>query len=210
MGKDAPFRCAAFAWLLLLGAIAACLLGCHPASLVDTKPLDEAGMSYDAIQQLKSMRVTAPEVAQIARARQGGLSDGNCVAAVGFFRARGQAFDAGNAAAELLQAGVSQETVVALASLNQLGIGSGELQAMRLAELPETVILEVARHHASGQAVLAGASLASLKNAGLRESTLLDLTRASVPDSQAGAILAFRRRGASDEEILRRFTGTGS
>jgi hypothetical protein len=55
--------------------------------------------------------------------------------------------------------------------------------------------------------VLAGASFASLKNAGLRESTLLELARHGVPDSQAGAILAFRRQGASDEQILRRFAG---
>jgi hypothetical protein len=78
---------------------------------------------------------------------------------------------------------------------------------MRLATLPETIILEVARHHAAGQPVLAGASFASLKNAGLRESTLLELARHGVPDSQAGAILAFRRQGASDEQILRRFAG---
>jgi hypothetical protein len=198
----------AFGYLSLLLAFAFCFCGCHSASLVDTMPLDQAGMSYDAVKQLRSMKITDPEVAQIARARQSGFPDSDCVATVQMFHARGQKFDAGDSVAGLLQAGVSEQTVLALASLNQLGLGAGELEAMRLAELPETVILEVARHHAAGEAVLAGASFARLKNAGLRESTLLALARHSVPDAQADAILVFRRHGASDEEILRRFAGS--
>jgi hypothetical protein len=190
----------------LIAALA--FLGCHRISPVDTAPLDSAGMSYDAIQQLKALRVTAPEVAQIARARQGGFSDAACVEVVRIFRGRNQSFDAGDAAAGLLQAGVSENTVVELAQLNQLGVTSGELQAMRLASLSDEIILEVARHRAAGQPVLAGASLATLKNAGVRESTLLELARHSVPDSQTDAIVAFRRHGADDEQILRHFTGS--
>jgi hypothetical protein len=56
--------------------------------------------------------------------------------------------------------------------------------------------------------VLAGASLAGLKNVGVRESTLLELARRGIPDSQANAIIAFRRHGASDAEILSHFTGS--
>jgi len=165
-------------------------------------------MGYDAIKQLKALDITTPEVAQLAAARQGGFPDASCVEAVQIFHGRGQAFAAGDAVAGLLRAGMQVNAILELARLNQLGLGAGELQAMKLAALPDTVILEVARHHAEGKPVLAGASLATLKNAGLRESTLLELAQRGVPDSQADAILSFRRHGASDDQILRRFASS--
>lgn len=67
--------------------------------------------------------------------------------------------------------------------------------------------MQVARRRADGKPVLSGASLARLKNAGVREPTLLKLVERGVPDSQAGAILSYRRRGASEREILRHFAG---
>jgi hypothetical protein len=193
---------------LLLAALAFLVSGCHFRPLVDTAPLDNIGMSYDAIEQLKALDVTALEVAQVVAARRGGFPDASCVESVRIFHGRGQAFEAGDAVAGLLGAGMQVETILELARLDQLGLGAGELQAMKLAALPDTIILEVARHHAGGKLVLAGASLATLKNAGLRESTLLELARRGVPDSQADAVLSFRRHGASDDQILRRFAGS--
>jgi hypothetical protein len=102
---------------------------------------------------------------------------------------------------------MSEDTILELARLNQVGLSAGEFQAMRLAGLSDAIVLEVARHRAANQPVLSGASLAGLKNVGVRESTLLELARRGVPDSQASSIAVFRRRGASDSEILRRFTG---
>lgn len=165
-------------------------------------------MSYDAIQELKKLNITASEIAEIAQARQAGLPDADCVEVLRIYRGRGQAFDAGNALAGLAQVGLREETILQLARLNQLGRGWGELQAMRLAGLSDSIVLEVARHHAQGQPVLGGASLARLKNAGMREATLLELARRGVPDAQADAILSARRHGASEADILRRFTAS--
>jgi len=184
------------------------LLGCHNTPPLDTTPLDNSGMSYDAVDQLKALNVTAAEVAQLAAARQSGFSDDACLQVFRMYRNRKEKFDAGDAIAGLLQAGMSESTVLKLAQLDQLGITAGELQAMRLAGLSDEIILEVAQHHAAGQPVLGGVSLATLQNAGMRESTLLELVRHSVPDSQANAILAFRRHGANDKEILRHFAGS--
>jgi hypothetical protein len=189
-------------------AVAFAFLGCHNAPPIDTAPLDNAGMSYEAENQLKALDVTVPEIAQIATARQSGFSDDACLQVVRMYRERKQKFDAGDAIAGLMQAGMSEGTVLKLVQLNQLGINAGELQAMRLAGLSDEIILEVAQHHAAGQPVLGGVSLATLQNAGMRESTLLDLVRRSVPDSQTKAILTLRRHGASDRQILRHFTGS--
>jgi len=189
-------------------AVALAFLGCHNVPPLDTAPLDNAVMSYDAENQLKALDVTAPEIAQIAAARQSGFSDDACLQVVRIYRERKQKFDAGDAIAGLMQAGMSEGAVLKLAQLNQLGLNAGELQAMRLAGLSDEIVLEVAQHHAVGQPVLSGVSLATLQNAGMRESTLLDLVRHSVPDSQTKAILTLRRHGASDRQILRHFTGS--
>jgi len=165
-------------------------------------------MSYDAIQQLRTLDITAPEVAELARAHAGGLSESSCIEAVRIFHSRHQAFHGGDTMAGLAGAGISEKSILELAQLDQLGPDAGELQAMRLAGLSEAIILEVARHRAAGQPVLAGASLAQLRNSGLRDATLLELARRGVPDSQTSAILAGRRHGATDAEILRTFRGS--
>jgi hypothetical protein len=175
---------------------------------LDTKPLDSAGMSYDAIQELKSLQITAPEVIELAKARANGYSDAGCVDTVKIFRSRNQPFDVGDTIAGLIRAGVSEDTILELAKISQLGLGSGEFQAMKLAGLSDAIILEVARHRAAAMPVLAGASLAELKNSGLRPSTLLELARRGIPNSQADAIVSSRRHGASDADILGRFTGS--
>lgn len=192
----------------LLAVLAFSASGCRSLAPVDTKPLDDVGMAYDSIRELKALNITTPEVAQVAAARNAGLSDAACVALLKIFRDRKHAFDAGDAAAGLFRAGTSEDTILELAKINELGLPSGEFQAMRLAGLSEATVLEVARHRASNESVLSGASLAGLKNVGLHESTLLELARRGVPDSKAAEITYFRRHGGSDAEILARYSGS--
>ena len=194
--------------VVLLVALAVVAAGCRRMVLVDTAPLDSAGMNYDSIQQLKALKITTQEVTELAKARLGGFQDRHCVEATQILHGRGQTFDVGGAIAGLARVGMGDDTILELTKLNQLGLGAGELQAMRLAGLSDETILEVARHHAEGKPVLSGASLAGMKNTGLRESTLLELARRGVPNSQADAILSFRRHGANDATILRRFASS--
>jgi hypothetical protein len=41
----------------------------------------------------------------------------------------------------------------------------------------------------------------------MRASTLFELARRGVPDSQGPAIVSYRRHGASDDEVLHHFAG---
>ena len=182
--------------------------GCHREPAVDVQPLFTAGMSFDAVKQLKDMDLTTPDVSEIAQAKQAGFSDAACVQTMQLYRSRKQTFDAGDAIGGLLGAGASEGLVLNLARLNQLGIGSGELEAMRLAGLSDDILLAVAQHHAAGQQVLSGASLAGMKNLGMRSDTLLQLAQRGIPDSDAAAIMAARRHGAKDDAILRQFSGS--
>jgi len=210
--RGAPHRSAAVRWSVasasLIGALAVFAAGCHPIPPVDTKPLDAAGMTYDSIKQLQALDITTAEVAEVAAARQGGFSDASCIAVFKIYRERKQPFDAGDDIAGLVRAKMSEDAILQLAKMNELGFSSGEFQAMRLAGLSDAIVLEVARRRAANQPVLSGASLAGLRNVGVREATLLELARRGVPDSQANAIIAYRRRGATDAEILKHFSGS--
>jgi len=184
------------------------LAGCHHAPPVaNTQQLDRSGMSYDSVQQLRALNVTPPEVAEIMKLHEAGFADATCVQAVQVFHNHGQAFRADDIIG-LSQAGMSEQMIFALASLNDFGKNAGELEAMHLAGLSDAVVLEVARHRAEGKPVLSGASLAGLKNAGVRGSTLLELVRRGVPDSEANALISSRRHGASDAQLLHHFTGS--
>lgn len=196
---------ASFFILAALGILAG---GCKHVAPLDIKPLDAAGMNYDTIKQLQSMQITAPEVAEISKARGGGLTDRGCVEIMQIYHGRAQAFDAGETVAGLVQVRMREDTILDLARLQQLGLGAGELQAIRLVGLSDSVVLAVAHRKAEGKPVLSGASLGTLKNTGLREATLLELVRRGVPDSQVSEIVALRRHRAGDADILRRYGGS--
>jgi hypothetical protein len=172
---------------------------------VDTTVLDQAGMSYDAIQSLKGLDVSDAEVPEILKAKQGGFSDAACVELLKVARQRHQPLDFVDAAAGMLQVGMSEPDVLELARLNQLGLDAGELQATRLAGLPDGVILAIARKHAAGQPVLSGVSLAEMMNTGMSRQTLAELVRRGVPDSQAKTIILMKRHRISDAKILRHY-----
>lgn len=191
--------------LMAAVALAFVLAACSHVRSADTEPLDRSGMDYDSVKQLKALNITQPEVAEILKMHGAGLSDQDCIRLIRIVHSRSQIFSAGDTVADMIQAGMSEETILALANLDQLGSSAGELEAMHLAGLSDAIILEVARHRAQGKPVLSGASLAGLKNTGLRSSTLLELVRRGVPDSQSNAIVYYRRHGASDAQILRRF-----
>lgn len=181
------------------------IIGCRRAQPLDTAALDNSGMNYDVIKQLNALRITPAEVTEIATARQAGFPDASCLEAVKIYRAAGKPFDAGDAIAGLVQVGMTNDDILELARMNQLGPDVGELQAIRLLGLSDAVVLEVARHHQQGTPVLSGASLGRLKNTGMRAGTLLTLVQRGVPDSQVNAIISARRHGISDAEILRHF-----
>jgi len=156
--------------------------GCERMMPLDTKPLDVA-----------------------AKARAAGLPDDTCIEIVRIYHVRDRPFDAGDTVAGLVQAHLRADTILDLASLDQLGVNAGELRLIRLAGLSDSIVLEVARHEAAGKPVLSGAALSNMRNAGMRESILLELVRRGVPDSEGPTIIRLHRHGASEADILRRY-----
>jgi len=193
--------------LRLASIVLACLFlgSCYDLRLLDTGPLDRAGMSYDAIKELKSLHISQSEINEIAKVRSAGLSDSDCVTLLRVSHLRNQPFTEGAEIAGLYQSGLAEGTVMGLVNLDQAGMGSGELQAMHLAGLPDELILGIARDRANGKSTLSGAALGTMKNLHMDNSTLLQLVQRGTPESDGVRIIADRRRGAKDVEILRHF-----
>ena len=195
-------RAAQLALILILSAH---LAGCDEFRLLDTGPLDQAGMSYSSIKEMKSLHISQPEVLQIAKVRRAGLSDSDCVALLRTSHLQGQPFTSGDAVAGLYQSGVSESTVMALVNLDQVGLGSGELQAMHLAGLPDALILGIARDRANGKSTLSGEALGTMRNLRIENATLLQLVQRGTPESDGALIIEARRHGAKDSDILKHF-----
>lgn len=182
--------------------------GCHKEPKIDTLMLNNAGMSYDAVNQLKGMNISTVEIPRVVEIHNAGVSDATAVELIRIYRSRSQAFDAADAVANLAQSRVQEPTILEIARMNQLGLSAGELLAIHLAGLPDSVLVEVARRRAANQPVLSGVSLASIKNTGVANATLLELVRRGVPDSQTAAIVSMRRHRGTDADILRHFYGS--
>lgn len=193
---------------ILFGVILAFgVVGCRQKSSANTQLLDRSGMDFASVQQIRGLNVTTAEVAEILKMRDAGFPDASCVQAVQIAHNQNQPFRADDIIG-MKQAGMTEQMIFELAGMPGFGENAGELEAMHLAGLSDAIVMEVARRRAGGKPVLSGASLADLKNAGVRNATLLELVRHGVPDSEGKALLASRRHGAKDAQLLQHFTGS--
>ena len=192
--------------LAMLFLLAVCLSGCQRFDYVSTRPLDEAGFSYSGIQDLRALNLNNAEVAELVRAKSGGVSEQTCIDLLREARTRKQRFTSGAEVSQLRSAGVGDSAILELVRLNQLGPWTGDSEAIRLAGISDRVVLAVARRRAGGKAVLSGASLTRLKNAGVGEPALYELAMRGITDADAKDIAVGRvKRGVTDAAVLRAY-----
>jgi len=175
--------------LILLFSLAACK---HGEQQTNTQALDEAGMWSNSVSELRTLNVSNAEIGELTKARQGGLSDPACVELVKLARNHSQPFTGGQPIADLLAAGSSEQTVLELARMGQLGLWAGQAQAMRLAGLSDKVILAVAQHSSQGLPVLSGVTLAKMKNSGASDAVILDFVQKGITEQRASEYIAQR------------------
>ena len=179
--------------LTLLLTLAACK---RAEQQTNTQSLDEAGMWSNSVSELRTLNVSNAEINELTKARQGGLSDPSCVELIRLARSRQQPFSGGQPIADLLAAGSSEQTVLVLARLDQLGLWAGQAQALRLAGLSDKVILAVAQRRSQGLPVLSGEKLGGLKNSGASEKVILDFIQKGITDEQASKYIALREHAS--------------
>ena len=188
--------------MLLAGLLGA--TGCKTKTQPeDMAALDEAGMWFNSIDQLRNFHMTNPEVQQLAVARQAGVTDNDCVELVRLARGRGLTFSDGETVAGLISAGLAENSVLELDRLNQLDSWGGQAQILRLAGISDAVILDVAHRRAAGQTVLSGAKLSDLQNAGLSQRDLQAMVDRGTTDAEADAFIARKNYLAAGHGFVR-------
>jgi hypothetical protein len=168
------------------------LVACKHAEQANTQQLDEAGMWSASVSELRTLNVSNAEIGELTKARQGGLSDPSCVELIKLARDRHQPFSGGQPIADLLAAGSSEQTVLELARLDQLGLWAGQAQALRLAGISDKVVLAVAQRRSQGLPVLSGEKLAGLRNSGASDAAILDFVQKGITEERASDYIAHR------------------
>ena len=191
--------------LLLASLVLVC--SCKPAQKPDTQQADQMAMWLDSVPQLKTLDVSNAEIGELAKAHEAGLTDPSTVVLIQLARDRKQPFADGQSIAGLLNAGLSEQTVLELARLNRLGVWAGDAQAMRLVGLSDKVILAVAQRRSKGLPVLSGVKLGELKNAGASDALILEMVQRGDSEQTASNYIAQRNRAAGGHNFV--FQGHG-
>ncbi len=178
------------------------LAACKRAEQMNTQPLDEAGMWFNSVSELRTLNVSNAEISELAKARQAGLSDLSCVELIKLARSRQHPFSGGQLIADFLSTGVSEQTVLELARLNQLGLWAGQAQALHLAGLSDKVILAVAQRRSQELPALSGETLAGLKNAGASDAAIVEMVRKGTTEGQATSYIAQRQSAAGGHAFV--------
>jgi hypothetical protein len=190
MQAQGPFRTAHRSLLALTLVSALGLAACQKFHKTDTQPLYQSGLWSDTIRQLKNDNISDSEVGELIEVHSAGLSDAGCVQLIRSARARQQMFTGGDHVAGLLHAGVSEDTILQLDHLNQIGPWVGEAEGIRLGGYSDQVVLAIAKRRAAHEATVSGVSVVELKNAGYDEPKVLALIANGLTDEQAGQIVA--------------------
>jgi len=171
--------------------------GCKRTQPAEEAPIDQATTPFSNSDQLRPLNPTQYEVLQLTAVKQAGLSDAACLELIQLARKTGQPFSDGDSIAELLGAGESSDMVLTLARMGQLGVWSGQVLAMHLANIPDAIILDVARRRAAGESSLSGDMLAQLRDAGYTQTQITELLDKGTTDAQAQQILDYHRRATA-------------
>src|SRR5437879_13291842 len=94
---DRRVRGTALALAVLLALAMINVAGCSRMKPTDTRPLDQAGMWFRSIEELKELAITDAEVAQLAKARQAGGTAAACLELVPLGRQRQERFTSADA-----------------------------------------------------------------------------------------------------------------
>lgn len=187
---------------ILLLASVAFLCSCKPAQKADNEQADQMAMWLDSVPQLKTLNVSNAEIVELNKAHEAGLTDASAVVLIQLARQHKQPFGEGQNVADLLNAGSSEDTVVALAKLNLLGPWAGEARAIRLEGISDKIVLAVARRKAQGLPVLSGEKLGELKNTGVSDAVILEMVEKGETDARANQFIAERERMAGGHKFV--------
>jgi len=187
--------------LLAVCALAA-LAGCQKRAKLDYTSLDQSGMWSSSLGELKGLKPSSLEIAQLTKLKQAGASDDLCLALLKATHAHGHEFSSADSAIDLSRSGYGDAQILEMAQSDQLDILSGEAVTLKLIGLSTSTVEEVLHRRIQGLPTLTSEQIGRLKNTGMSEKQILEIVNQGLSDQQAEALIAQR-------EAVRNHSNTG-
>jgi hypothetical protein len=188
--------------LLLLGVCAVLLAGCQKQAKVDYSGLDQSGMWSSSLDEVKALKPSNMEIAQLTKLKQAGASDDLCLSLLKAARAHNHELGSADSAIELSRASYSDAQILEMAQSDQIDILSGEAVTLKLIGLSNATVQEIIHRRIQGLPTLTSEQIGRLKNTAMSEKQILDIVNQGLSDEQAEALIAKR-------ETARNHSNTG-
>lgn len=179
-------------YIALLAVTIRLAAGCQSHPLTDYRPLDQAGMWSDTVEQLKKLNVADAEVAQLATLKSVGITDDTCVQLIALAHQRQQPFASAASVKSLAAAGFSEQQILELARAGQVDTLSAEAITLRLIGLSDSTVQMLLTRRLSGVPTLSSGEISRLKNTGLTEKQIVERIQRGMSDQQADREIAAR------------------
>jgi hypothetical protein len=182
---------------LLLGVCALLLSGCQKHALTDYSALDQSGMWSSTLDEVKVLKPSDLEIAQLTKLKHAGAADDLCLALLKAARSHNHEFSSGDAAMDLSRAGYTDAQILEMAQSDQIDILSGEAVTLKLIGLSNATVQEIIHRRIQGLPTLTSEQIGQLKNTAMSEKQILDVVNKGLSDQQAEALIA-QREAARD------------
>jgi hypothetical protein len=170
---------------LILGMSLLLAGGCHQHPLTDYRPLDQAGMGSSAIEQLKPLNISDPEIQQVVSLKHASISDETCIALISTARSHHHPFTSSESVASLLGARYTESDILGFARADKLDAISGDAVMLRLIGLSDPTVQVVVQRELQGLLTISSAAIGRLKNTGLTEKQILERINNGMTEEQA-------------------------
>jgi len=166
------------------------LAGCEKKPEIDYSRLDQAGMWSSSMKQIKKMKVSNPEIAQLANLKRAGAGDDLCLALLKAARDNHHEFTSGDSAVTLSRAGYPDAQILEMAQADKLDTLSADAVTLKLLGLSEGGVQFIMHRRTQGLPTLTSEQIGRLKNVGMSEQKILGIVSQGLPDAQAEALIA--------------------
>jgi hypothetical protein len=168
------------------------LAACQKHAQTDYNALDQSGMWSSSLDEVKALKPSDVEVAQLTKLKHAGASDDFCLALLRTARAHGHEFSNSDAAMDLSRAGYTDAQILAMAQSDQIDILSGEAVILKLIGLSNSIVQDVIQRRIQGLPTLTSEQIGRLKNTAMSEKQILDIIDQGLSDQQAETLIAQR------------------
>jgi len=187
--------------ILALGTSLVVAAGCAKKPQTDYSGLDQSGMWSTSLDELKKLKVSDMEIAQLTKLKQSGASDDLCLSLLKAARAHHHDFSSAESAIGLSRAGYSDPEILEMAKTDQIDLLAGEAVMLKLIGLSNPTVQAIMHRRMQGLSTPTSEQIGRLKNTGLNEKQILEYVEQGHSNEQIEAFIHQR-------EVLRNHANT--